>query len=896
MPVSRPAVRTPIARVPRGRGRPAALFAAAALCTVALCTAALAAPLAAQHGLMPEQRQHDAAIPTPRQTLGYALGDRFTAHHMVARYFERVAAASPRVRLDTLGRTAEGREVIMAVVTSEANHARMDEIRRDVRRMAQPQDASGAELDAAIARTPVVAWMGYTVHGNEASGTEAALGLLYQLAAGTDAETRRVLDSVVVLIDPIQNPDGHERHVQYNGRMRGQLPISTLSGTMMHGSDWPGARTSHYYFDLNRDWFIHSHPETRARVGAFLDWWPHVAVDLHEMGSNSTYFFAPPMEPVNKNVDPSIVRWWDVYAAANAAAFDAKGWPFFRREGYDEFYPGYGVSWPILNGAVGMTYEQASSGGGAVRRSDGTVLTLHDAASHHYTAAWATITTTADRRASRLRDYVQLRRDAIVAGQRGSARAVVLARDPDGRADSLAARLVANGITVRRLPNETSLAGATAYPHVSGPARAPAGSYVVDMAQPQGRMARALLEPDAQLDSTFIAEELERRRTGQSSRFYDVTAWSLPYAFRVPAWSTSAVPGGSEAWTPATAAPSSGTLARAGHAYAVAPGSEASLRFVAAALNAGLRLRYAPNRFRAAGTEFDRGAFLVRVSGNPDSVHTVVQRIAASSGAAVTSLSSAMVDEGTDLGSNSVVSVTAPRVALLGGSPVNGNSFGFAWYALDQRLGYPTAAIGIDAIAGGILSEFDVLVVPSAQAGGMQSSLGDAGRERLQRWVRDGGVLITIDGATGWLANEATGLSRLRPARASRDTTSGMAPLPVNVPGAAVRGIADTLSPLLAGIRDRELVVLADGSSAYESPRDTRPGEVVVRLADAPRLRIAGYLWPEAPARLANSPWLWTERVGRGRVIAFAGDPNFRDIWRGLYPVFANAVLLGGSF
>src|SRR5690606_11029057 len=270
-----------------------------------------------------------------------------TPHHLVHAYFQEVARRSPRVRLDTLGRTFEGREVIMAVVTSEANHSRMDAIRADLRTIADPREAGNA-ADAAASRVPAVAWMAYTVHGNEASGTEAAIGLLYQLAAGQDDETRMVLDSTVVLIDPIQNPDGHERHVQYTWRMRGASGISTIPGTMSHGSDWPGARTSHYYFDLNRDWFIHSHPETRARVGVFLNWTPHVAVDLHEMGSNSTYFFAPPMEPVNKNVDESILRWWDIYAAANAAAFDRQGWPYFRREGYDEFYPGYGVSWPIL--------------------------------------------------------------------------------------------------------------------------------------------------------------------------------------------------------------------------------------------------------------------------------------------------------------------------------------------------------------------------------------------------------------------------------------------------------------------------------------------------------------------------------------------------------------------
>lgn len=873
------------------RSRPLASLGA----IVAASILATAAPLQAQHPLAPSKQQHEQAIPKPRDVLGYELGERFTPHHLVHAYFQEVARRSPRVRLDTLGRTFEGREVIMAVVTSEANHSRMDAIRADLRTIADPREAGNA-ADAAASRVPAVAWMGYTVHGNEASGTEAAIGLLYQLAAGQDDETRMVLDSTVVLIDPIQNPDGHERHVHYTWRMRGASGISTIPGTMSHGSDWPGARTSHYYFDLNRDWFIHSHPETRARVGVFLDWAPHVAVDLHEMGSNSTYFFAPPMEPVNKNVDESILRWWDIYAAANAAAFDSQGWPYFRREGYDEFYPGYGVSWPILNGAVGMTYEQASSSGGAIRRTDGTVLTLHQAASQHYAAAWATVTTTASRRAQRVRDFLEFRRSAVREAVQAPMRAVVFARDAQGRADSLAARLIGNGIEVRRLTSETTIAGATAFPHTSAPALVPAGSYVVDLAQPQGRLAKALLEPDAQLDSTFIGEEIERRRTGQGNRFYDITAWSLPYLFRVDAWRTRQMPAGAELVTSVVAARNAAP-ARAQHAYAVAPGSETSLRFIAGVLSDGIRVWFAPRPFRTGGEDFPKGAWLVRVAANPDSVHDVVMRRQAETGARVVAVSSAMVDEGTDLGSNSVMHVRMPKVALLGGSPVNGNSFGFAWYALDQRLGYPTAAMDAAALTRGVIDEFNVLIIPSA-FGNIQGALGEAGMERLQRWVREGGVLITLDGATSAIANERSGLSRLRPLQASagRDTASAGAPLPVNVPGAAVRAVADTLSPLMAGVNNAELAVMVSGSSVLAVPDDVRPGEAVLRLAPRDRLRISGYLWPEAWDRLPGAAWLWTERVGQGRVISFAGDPNYRDLWRGLHPVFANAVLLGGSF
>ena len=686
--------------------------------------------------------------------------------------------------------------------------------------------------------------------------------------------------------------------------------MPTTPGTLVHAGNWPGGRTSHYYFDLNRDWFILSHPESRARVGAFNQWWPQVAVDLHEMGSNSTYFFAPPMEPVNKNVPESIRRWWDVYAASNAAAFDAHGWPYFRREGYDEFYPGYGVSWPILTGAVGMTYEQASSAGGAVRRADGSLLTLRDAALHHYTAAWATLATTASRRAERVRDYAEFRRTAGADATRGGMRAVAFA-DAQGRADSLAQLLVRNGVRVGRLGDGAEVEGA-AYGAGAARTRLPAGAYVVDLAQPQGRLARALLEPDAQLDSTFIRDELESRRTGRADRFYDVTAWSLPYTYRLRAWTLGAAPAGAASVTLAT--PMQGTptsvssgapLSAARFGYAFAPGSEASLRLLGALLaDSAVRISYAPRAFRAGGTEFPAGAFVARpaaaaAAADPEGAgrafHDAVRGAAVRGGAAVTPLGGALVESGTDLGSNSVVPVRAPRVALLGGQAVNGNSFGFTWYAFDQRLGYPTAAIDAGAVAGGILREFDVLVIPSANAGALDGALGEGGRQRLAAWVRDGGVLVTLDGATSWLAREQSGLSRLRPKREAADSVRGAA-LPASVPGAIVRVTTDTLSPLLAGVRETELAVLVQSDRILATPRDVAPGEVVLRHAAAPRLRLAGYLWPEVPARLAETPYLWTERVGRGRVIAFAGDPNFRDLWRGLLPLFANAVFLGGTF
>ncbi|MGH7559582.1 MAG: M14 family metallopeptidase [Gemmatimonadales bacterium] len=858
----------------------------------ALVLAHPCASLAAQHPYN-AAGAFDSAVPAPRRVLGHDIGERFTPHHLIARYLERLAATSGRIRVDTVGATFEGREVFVAVLSSEANRRRLPEIQAEARRLAEA-GGSAADLEQISRRLPAVAWLGFTVHGGEASGTEAALALLYQLAAGRDAETRLILDSVVVLIDPLQNPDGHERHVQDVMRRRGSLAIPIDPAALVHRGSWPGPRTSHYHFDLNRDWFILSHPESRARVSTFLRWGPHVAVDLHEMGSNSTYFFAPPMEPVNKNVHDSIRKWWDIFAAANAAAFDAHGWSYFRREGYDEFYPGYGVSWPILTGAVGMTYEEASSGGGAIRREDGTVLTLHEAAHHHYTAAWATLLTTARRRHDRVRDYLEFRRSAVAEAARPPLRMIALERDASGRADSLVQLLAANGIAVQRLAAAATTPAVEYGDTQARPARLAAGTYIVDLAQPQGRLARALLEPDAQLDSSFVREELESRRTAQPSRFYDITAWSLPYTFRVRAWALAAPVAPLQAVTWITSPPSS--LRQAGYAYAFEPGSEAAIRMLAALLADSVKVWLAPRSFRAGGERFPRGAFLVRVEPNAPSVHQAVSRAAAASGARIVPLASAAVDEGTDLGSNSVGFVKAPRVALLGGDPVSGNSFGFAWYAFDQRLRYPVTPIGVDALGGDVLRGFDVLVVPSAGAAALDRVLGDAGRAQLTAWVRAGGVLVTLDGATGWLATERLGLSRLR---ARQDTiradSTGGAPLSGGVPGAMARVTADTLSPLLAGLGASEFAVPVSGSLIYTVPRNLRAGEAVVRFARAERVRLAGYLWPEIPARLSESPWLWTESVGSGRVIAFAGDPNFRDLWRGLLPIFANAIFIGPS-
>jgi hypothetical protein len=863
----------------------------------ALASLIVATPLSAQHTFSEAGGTYDPKVPTPASVFGYEIGDRFTPNRLVIRYIERVAAASPRVKVDTVGRTFEGREMLIVTVSSERNMQRLAQIQADAKRIADPRGAQAAELDAAARRVPAIVWLAHSVHGGEASGVEAGLALLYQLAAGNDAETLMALDSTVVLIDPAENPDGRERHTHDVERMSSALGVVTEPGALNNTGSWPGARTSHYYFDLNRDWFIQSHPESKGRVRAFLQWWPHVAVDLHEQGSSATFYFAPPREPDNHNNPKHLNKWFDIFAAAHGAAFDRHGWSYFRREGYDSFYPGYGEGWPMLTGSIGMLFETASSSGGSVRRNDGLLRTLRQAAWEHYTAEWATVRTSARRRTELVKDYAASRQEAIAMHAREPMRAVVFERDPQGRADSLAAKLRENGIDVQRLTSDADVKDATAYGESGSAAttRLRAGAYVVDYAQPQGHLAKALLEPDAELDSAFVKRELEIRRTGLPSRFYDITAWSMPMTYRVRAWWTRSLPGPLAAGV----APDGQAQApgRAQYAYAFEPGSEASVRLLARLLRDSVRVWFAPNGFTSGGTRFTRGAFLVRVASNDSGVHDVIQRHVTATRARVVAIASAGVEEGTDLGSNSVVPIRRPLVALLGGPPVSGTPFGFTWYAMDQRIGYPTTLVDAAFVANGALDRFNVLIMPSVQGAQLDAILGDAGRQRLASWVRAGGVLITLEGATSWVASERAGLVRIRVRRDSvRADSAGGAPLPAALPGVIARVTSDTLSPLLAGVLTTEFPVFANGDRILTVPKDLTAGEAVVRFAPEARVRLAGYFWPEVPAKLALTPYLWTERVGRGRVIAFAHDPNFRDMFRGLLPIFANAVFLGGSY
>ncbi|HSC77501.1 MAG TPA: M14 metallopeptidase family protein, partial [Candidatus Acidoferrales bacterium] len=477
-----------------------------------------AVSLAAQDDPLKPSRSYDSAVPTFESVLGYRVGEAFTPYADLERYYKALAAASNRIRLEPYGKSIEVRTLYLVIISTPENLARLDAIRAATAKLADPRTTTPEEAQALAASSPTVVWLSYNVHGNEAVSSEAAMQVAYELAASQDADVLNWLQHAVIVLDPVLNPDGRERYVQFFRSTLGKNPNPDRFAAE-HQERWPGGRTNHYLFDLNRDWAWQTQPESRARVHAYRQWNPQVHVDYHEMGAEATYYFAPPAEPVHETVASLLKKWFDVYGRGNAAAFDRYGFRYYTREDFDLLYPSYGDSWPSLNGAIGMTYEQAGGPAGGLTltlREGQRTLTLRDRAARHFTSSLATIDTSVKHREARLRDFYDFHRAAIDAGTKGPVHQFIIPAGPD--ADRLAHMigiLVRQGIEVQSTERDFEADNLTnswgepvARKHFHQ-------AYIVDLAQPAGFLARALLEREAKLETTF---------------FYDVTAWSLPLA------------------------------------------------------------------------------------------------------------------------------------------------------------------------------------------------------------------------------------------------------------------------------------------------------------------------------------------------------------------------------
>ncbi|HLE85863.1 MAG TPA: M14 family zinc carboxypeptidase [Thermoanaerobaculia bacterium] len=867
----------------------------------------LLAPLA--HGRAVElPAELDPGVPSPAEFLGYPLGSRFTHHHRILEYLERLAEASPRVAIWRYGETYEGRPLTLVAISRPENVARLDELRAAHRRLADPRGLSDDEIDRLAGELPVVVWLAYGVHGNESSSAEAAMAAAYALAAG-GGEWAELLAGTVVLIDPLVNPDGRERYVSFYEQARGRLPDADPDAAE-HWEPWPGGRQNHYLIDLNRDWSWASQRETRDRLAAYREWEPQVYVDYHEMFVESTYFFPPAADPVNPLLDPRTVAWLDVFGRGNAAAFDRQGWPFYKAESFDLYYPGYGDSYPAFRGAVGMTYEMAGHGraGLAVARRDGSRLTLADRVAQHLTTSLATVRTAAENRRELLATFARARVDA-------AARSGPVYLWPAGapEAPALAELLELHGLAVGRLAGDVRLrARAVTAPEESLAERSfPAGTYVVSAGQPLGALAQTLLDRSPKIGEEFLERQRARLERNAGTEFYDITSWSLPLAFNLEAWVVPAPARGLEGKVTEGAGAAGESIAPAGGAgrvgFLAPPAGIAGFRFAAGLLREKIAFRVALEELEMGGARYPAGTLFIPRLGNEGDgkrpLEEALRPLAAEAGVAIAGVDTSYSTAGISLGSDLAPTVIPPTVGLVSGEGVSATSFGFLWHLLDQQVGLPHSVLPLDRLGAAELADYDVLVLPDGWGYG-EALGGDAG-DALARWVREGGVLVAVGGARRWLAEEElTAVEAWKPPEEKGEDGGGgdgeedgdeddaVARRPIDTPGAILATRLTPHHPLAAGLPGPP-PVLFSGSTVLLATGDPQV-DVLTAAAEAPVL--TGIAWPEAEARLEGALLVSLESAGRGAVVLFAQDPDFRLFWRGTAPLFLNAVVYGPSF
>ena len=852
--------------------------------------AAFTAPVQAQSFLGGE---FDPAIPTATEALGHAPGTNITSPEEMLTYLRALAEAAPdRMKIVKYAETWEGRPLHYVILTSPENMANIDAIQADLATIAAGRTGNGTALP--------VTWLTYSVHGNEISSTDAALTMAYHLlAAKGDARTDQIMRESIVIIDPLQNPDGRARFVNRFRASTGIVPSGDRQSAE-HDEPWPSGRVNHYMFDLNRDWFTLSQPETQGKVKAIRDWNPVVVSDIHEMGGDNTYFFSPAADPISPHITAAQRAAYEIIGRNNARYFDQMGQPYFTREVYDLFYPGYGDTWNTHHGSIGSTYEQASARGLVFDRRDGDTLTYQDGVRNHFMASFATAEAVAQNADKFLSDFAAYR-SANAKGAAGRGTYVIDLSKRRWNAESLGRRLAAQGITVARQGNASNVCGRS-YPQ---------GYLAIPQAQPAARLVTSLLDRNTELPRDFVAKQEARRGEDLRHELYDVTAWSVGLMSGVDVAVCDGAVSGTALTKDAPIAPMKG--GSGDFAIAVPWTDSGQARLVTMALREGLQARVTDEAFTSGGREFPRGTVVFAAGANEDGAFAKLEDLSAKIGAETVRLSSGWVEEGPNLGSASFVKLSLPKVAIAWDEGISQLSAGAMRYVLERRLGLPITPIRNQRLARADLADYDVVIVPEGAPGrGVVQKLGS--------YVRDGGVLVAIGSSLGaFTGGDSPLLSVKREAGLGLDLSPpegerggrlaeasaieseeeygerirNQQALPDTLPGALLNVVGDPNIFLSAGYDD-SAVVNATGSAIY-TPLDRANGINAIRFANADDLVASGYVWGENQQQMAFKPYLMAQPSGDGVTIGFVHDPSTRAYLDGLDLMIANAVLIAPS-
>ena len=810
---------------------------------------------------LPQGITYDASIPKPADVIGHEVGEWHVTHDKLMFYMQALARTSDRIAIENRGETFEGRPILLLTITSAGNHENLEQIRLDHLALSENSKSSQS-----VENMPVIVYQGFSIHGNEPSGANAGLAYAYYLAAAQGPEIEELLDKMVILLDPSFNPDGLQRFA-YWANTNKSVQLNPDNNEREYHEVWPGGRTNHYWFDMNRDWLPVQLPESRARIRTFHRWLPNVLTDHHEMRTNSTFFFQPgepsrvhPLTPrTNQELTEKIAKY-------HAAALDQIGSLYYSEENYDDYYYGKGSTFPDVNGGVGILFEQASSRG-HVQETENGILTFPFTIRNQFTTALSTITAAKDLRADLLEYQRKFYQDSRLQASINRSKALVFGDSKDGnRAWHLAEILDRHNITFHEISRDFSVAGKT---YKKGSA------YLVPLEQKSHRLIKAMFE---------------KRTSFKDSLFYDISAWTLPLAFNLDYTELRSTSYAGEEIQELKTPPGE-ISGSSNYAYLFEWHEYYTPKALNKILNKGLRAKVAKSPFRLEGISYDYGTIMIPVQNqvlDPEALHSFLAEIAEDSRIRITAVNTGLA-QGIDLGSNEFDPLKKQKVALLVGRGIRSYDAGEVWHLFDTRYDMKITKIDTDYFGRTDLSEYTDIIVPSTS--GSRLSKKDA--EKLREWVQQGGSLIAYRDAVNWVnKNEITDLAfrkdSLKARRISFEQKNDF--LGAQVTGGAIfEAIQDRSHPINYGYKNNR-VSLFRNTNIYLEP-ETDSYDNPIQYSSNPLQ--SGYISEENLNLIRNSVPFKVRRVGKGKVILFTDNTNFRAFWYGTNKLLMNAIFFG---
>jgi hypothetical protein len=820
------------------------------------------------------------SLPTPDQFLGYPLGTQFTPYYRVLEYFKAVAAVTPNMQFTQYGTTYEGRPLMMAVITSPENSGKLEQIRQ------HNVELAGGNGKVA-ANDPVVVWLSYNVHGNEAVSTEASMIMLYKLAEKSNTEQQQWLKNTIVIIDPCLNPDGRERYVSFYNQVHTKY-IDPQLFAREHNEPWPGGRANHYYFDLNRDWAWQTQIESRQRVAQYSRWMPQVHVDFHEQSIDAPYYFAPAAEPFHDIIKPWQRDMQMLIGKNNARYFDKQGWLYFTKEFFDMFYPSYGDTYPTYNGAIGMTYEQGGGGraGIAGLKQDGDTLMLTQRIAHHLTTGLSTVEVASQQSNKLLSAFTNYFYEALHTPDGPYKAYVVKAAGNSDKLAALGALLKRNDI---RFGYGAQVAKATGFNYFNGKTEGftiDKEDMVISAAQARSNLLKVLFEPDSRLSDSVT---------------YDITAWSLPYAYGLQSYALRQPLEPVRDSLPGIAHTNANLIATRPYAYLARWNSLKDVRFLAALLQRRIRVRFAEGAFIAGGKSFPAGTLIITRAGNETTGVQFDEQVVTLANMCNTGLDAVhtgFVEKGMDFGSDKVRFIKPLKIAVVMGEGISSLAAGEVWHFFEQQIEYPLTVVDEKKLNAINWKALDVLILPD----GYYKYLADKETAaRLKDWIAGGGKLIAMQDALAQLATLDWGIKLKKAEEEKEEKTDNYGLLKSYgnreregvkqlIPGAIYKVLLDITHPLAFGFPEIYYTLKQD-SKIYEYLESGGWNVGVLKKDNY----LSGFVGTETRKKLKDGLLFGVKDIGQGQVIMLADDPLFRSFWENGKLLFGNALFMTGN-